>query len=583
MVKAFFQFIKEHKAAYLIGGILAVISGILAIVPNYIIQLFIDSILSQTLNAGQLSRLLLIFAGTALVIYMVDVIWLITLFSKSTLFPKQLRQSLYRRLLTLRTPFYEKYRSGDLITRMTSDIDALGDTLAWGFLIVVSDGTWIVSLLTVMVLTVSWQITLMAVIPLLIFGVVVYYLGMEVDRRYEKSRDSVAQLANEVLEVVDGVRVMRAYGKKELEQARFQERTRQVVTKADALVLLNGLFAQLARLFTGLSTALGLTIGAYKVNQGQLTIGQLITFQIYLGMLNGAIWGMADLVAIYQQGKVSYRKIQELETADDLLEKNGKEILTQIERIDFNHYSFTYPADERATLSNVTFTLHRGQTLGIVGKTGSGKSTLIRQLLRQYPVENPAALTINSLPITAIKRESLESLIGYVPQDHILFSKTVKENILFGKHQATQDHLTQAIQSADFTKDIQHMAQGLETLIGEKGVALSGGQKQRVSMARALIREPDLLILDDSLSAVDAKTERAIIQNIQNLRQSKTNIIITHRLSAVAHADLVLVVEEGRIIEAGSPQYLIEQSGWYAEQFQRQQLEEDQKDAVKNF
>lgn len=580
MIKAFFQFIKQHKLAYTIGGAFAILSGILAIVPNYIIQLFIDSILTDSLTANRLTYFLLIFALTALSIYLVDAIWLITLFSKSTLLPKELRQSLYRRLLSLRTPFYEKYRSGDLITRMTSDIDAIGDTLAWGFLIVVSDGTWIISLLAIMFITVSWQTTLIAVIPLLIFGVVVYFLGMEVDRRYEKARDSVAQLSNEVLEVVDGVRVRRAYGKKELEQARFQERTGQVVAKADALVLLNGLFAQLAKLFTGLSIALGLTIGAYAINQGNMTIGQLITFQIYLGMLTGAIWGMSDLVAIYQQGKVSYRKIQELENADDLLEENGSEILTRIDRIDFNNYSFTYPTDERVTLSNLTFTLHRGQTLGLVGKTGAGKSTLIRQLLRQYPVENPAALTINGLPITSIKIESLENLIGYVPQDHILFSKTVRVNILFGKHQATQTHLDKAIQSADFAKDIQHMAQGLETLIGEKGVALSGGQKQRVSMARALIREPELLILDDSLSAVDAKTERAIIQNIQNLRQGKTNIIITHRLSAVAHADLVLVIEDGRIIEAGSPQTLIDQPGWYAEQYQRQQLEEDQKDAI---
>lgn len=583
MIKAFFQFIQQHKLAYFMGGILAIVSSVLAIVPNYMIQIFVDAILTQTLNANRLLQLLLIFTGTVLLIYVVDVVWLITLFSNSTLFPKQLRQSLYRRLLSLRTPFYEKYRSGDLMTRMTSDIDALGDTLAWGFLIIVFDGTWIVSLLTVMFITVSWQITLIAVFPLLIFGVVVYYLGMEVDRRYEKSRDAVAQLANKVLEVVDGVRVMRAYGKKELEQTRFQERTRQVAAKSDALVLLNGMFAQLARLFTGLSTALGLTIGAYAMNFNQLTIGQLITFQIYLSMLNGSIWGMSELVAIYQQGKVSYRKIQALETADDLIEANGTETLTQIKRIDFNQYSFTYPTDEKATLSNITFTLHGNQTLGIVGQTGSGKSTLIRQLLRQYPVEKPEGLTINGLPITSIKIESLENLIGYVPQDHILFSKTVRDNILFGKEGATQEHLDQALETADFTKDIQHLAHGLETIIGEKGVALSGGQKQRVSMARALIRDPDLLILDDSLSAVDAKTEQAIIRNIQSLRQGKMNIIITHRLSAVAHADLVLVLENGRVVEAGSPQYLIQQPGWYAKEYQRQQIEEEHTDAVKNL
>lgn len=574
MLKAFAQFISKHKLAYLMGGLLAILSGLLAIVPNYIIQHFVDTIVNQQLTAQLLGKLLLLFILTALIIYLVDVSWLIILFGKSALFTKEIRQTLFRRLTYLKMPFYEKYRSGDLITRMTSDVDALGDTLAYGFLILVSDGTWMVSVLTVMFITISWKLALISIVPLLVFGVLVYYLGMEVDRRYEKSRDAVAQLSNEVLEVVEGVRVMRAYGKKELEQLRFQKRTREVMEKFNHMTLLNGLWGPLANVFTGLSTALGLGLGAYYVDKGQISIGQLISFQIYLGMLNGAIWGMADLVAIYQQGKVSYRKIAELRDADDQVEESGSLIIDRIEEIEFNNYEFSYPATDCPVVKGLTFKLEAGQTLGIVGKTGAGKSTLIRQLLRQYPVKDPNSIQINGIPITEYDRQALARLIGYVPQDHVLFSRSVRDNILFGKEQALEEDLAQAIETADFNKDIDRMAKGLETLIGEKGVAISGGQKQRVSMARALIREPELLILDDSLSAVDAKTERAIIKNIQEARAGKTNIIITHRLSAIAHADQVLVLDKGQIVERGTPQDLLKAQGWYYEQYTSQQIEE---------
>ncbi|EHR38377.1 ABC transporter ATP-binding protein [Facklamia languida] len=574
MLKTLARFIKENKITYLIGGSLAIISGILMIIPNYMIQLFIDGLLNETLTHHGFIRLLGIFALVIVLIYVIDTIWLILLFGKSEFFTKQMRGRLFRRLAYLKLPFYETYRSGDLMTRMTSDIENLSATLAYGFLIIVSDGTWMLSILFMMLVIISWQVTLIAVVPLIAFGITVYFVGMAVDRHFEKSRDAVAQLSNEVLEVVDGVRVMRAYGKKQLEQARFQARTQEVADTANQLVLLAALFGPMARLSTGLSTALGLAFGGYFVNQGVITIGQLVTFQIYLTMLNGAVWGMADLVALYQQGNVSYRKIHELEVANDLMEDEGQGSIDQIDRIEFNHYHFTYPGDDQATLTDISFQMTQGQTLGIVGKTGAGKSTIVRQLLRQYPVSDPQAIRINDQPITDIKRSDLVQLIGYVPQDHVLFSRSIRDNILWGKNQASEEDLDLALQIADFKKDLTYMSQGLETLIGEKGVAISGGQKQRTSIARAIISQPDLLILDDSLSAVDGKTERAIIQNIESIRQGKSTIIITHRLSAVAHADWIIVVEEGRIVEEGTPQDLMAKEGWFYDQYLQQQMEE---------
>lgn len=571
MLQSLWAYINQHRKVYLLGSFFAILMGLLALIPNYIIQLFIDDIVTETLTGQSFLVYLLIFALSMFGVYFSDMTWVRLLFGQSARYQKELRSQVFRRLLALRTPFYEKFRSGDLMTRMTSDIDMMGQAIGYGFMILVSDGTYLISVLFMMFFTISWQATLASIIPLIIFGILVHFIGKEVDKRYEISRNAVAQLSNEVLEVVDGVRVMRAYGKRGLEQARFQQRTKEVVATSNNLIILNGLWGPVARLFSGLSNAIGLLYGGYLVSQDQLSVGQLITFQIYLGMLNGVVWGMSDLVAIYQQANVSYRKITELKMADDLVEASGDRSIDRIETIEFKDYSFTYPGDENQTLKQISFIINRGQTLGVVGKTGAGKSTIIRQLLRQYPVKHKESLLLNGYPITDYKIEDVEKLYGYVPQEYVLFSRTVAHNIYFGNKEATTEMLQEAIRISDFDKDVHRMSQGLNTLIGEKGASISGGQKQRISIARAIIRQPELLILDDSLSAVDAKTERAIIQNIQDLRSDKTNIIISHRLSAVANADFVIVVEGGNIVESGSPNQLMDQQGWYYEQYLKQQ------------
>lgn len=573
MLKTFWSYIKKHPIIYGIATFFAILSSGLTLIPNLIIQQFVDGFVDQTLTAKGLTFVLSVFFISVVIIYVVDVFWVMILFGQSFRYQAELRRETYQKLLHLRTPFYECFRSGDLMTRMTSDIDYLGDTIGYGFMLIVSNITWAISILTIMIITTSWKATTISVLPLILFGYIVFRLWKKIDILYEDNRDSVAKLSNEVLEMVDGIRVMRAYGKKDLEQQRFETRTTAVLKKANNLVVYNGAIGQVAKLLTGLSTAIGLTYSGYLISQGQMTIGQLIAFQIYLGMLSGAIWGLSDIVLVYQQGNVSFRKIQELLAADDQLEKAGDETISAIDHIEFSDYQFQYPTNDSTTLSTIAFELQRGQTLGIVGKTGSGKTTLVRQLLRQYPVSTTGALKINGRSIQDYDMTELEGLIGYVPQEHILFSKTVGHNIRFGNRHADEREMSAAIESANFTTDLEHMTEGLATLIGEKGVSISGGQKQRVSIARALIRKPDLLILDDSLSAVDAKTERAIIDNIRTIRQDKTNIIVSHRLSAVAEADKILIIEDGAIIEQGTPQALMASKGWYYEQFMTQQME----------
>lgn len=580
MLTIFWSYIKKHPYIYSLATVFALLSSGLAIVPNYLIQRFIDAMVNETLTNQNLGTYLAIFLVSIVLIYLVDITWVVLLFSQSYRYQNTLRKQLYQRLLQLRTPFYERFRSGDLMTRMTSDIEFLGDTIGYGFMLIVSNVTWALSIFTIMVVTISWQATVISTFPLVLFAWAVFKLWQKVDVLYEANRDAVATLSNEVLEVVDGVRVMRAYGKKELEQIRFQKRTSEVLEKADHLVLYNGAVGPIAKLFTGLSMALGLTYSGYLISQGQMTIGQLISFQIYLGMLSGSIWGLSDIVLVYQQGNVSFRKVEEILTADDLVEKNGHQPLTGIENITFSDYSFKYPTSDTPTIQKINLDIQKGETLGIVGPTGSGKTTLIRQLLRQYPVSSTGNLQINQQEIQHYAIADLEKLIGYVPQEHVLFSKNVAYNIGFGKHHATDEDILEVVASADFTKDVARMPEGLETLIGEKGVSISGGQKQRISIARGLIRQPELLILDDSLSAVDAKTEQAIIKNIQAIRKNKTTIIITHRLSAVANAQKVIVMDQGAITEYGTPDALLRQKGWYYQQHLKQQLEDTQHENI---
>ena len=575
MIRSLASYISQHRTRFIIGVIFALVNSLALLVPNYIIQRFVDGLVQQTISVSKSIQLVGVLFAAGVISYLSQLIYLRTIFYQGIRYQAELRQSMFDKLLTLRQPFYEKFRSGDLMTRMTTDIDMMGNMLSWGTIIALGDGLYMIAIIVVMSWVVSWQAALVSSLPLVLFGIAIYYIGQQVDQRYERSREEVTKLSNEVLEVVEGVRVIRSYTTTQVEQARFTERTQQARDKTNDYIVYNASYGPVSRFFSGLSTAAGLLYGGYMVKAGQITVGQFVAFQMYLGMLSDFVWGAADLVAIYKQANISFNKISELITYPDEVAVPGQVDIDQIDSIEWRDYSFTYPNDTQPTLKDISLTLKRGQTLGIVGKTGSGKSTLVRQMLRQFPVENTEQFLLNGRPITDYAIDQIESLISYVPQEHIMFSKTVRYNIEFGLKEATEKQILNAADWADLSKDLARMPAGLDTIVGEKGVTLSGGQKQRISIARALIRQPELLILDDSLSAVDAQTERTIINHIEHVRKDRTNMIVSHRLSAVQSADLIIVMEQGRVVESGTSEQLMAQKGWYYEQYLRQQVEGD--------
>ena len=565
------DYVRKNKWTYLLVAVSLIVYDATLVIPTQVVQRLVDAITKQSLTeAGLFSTIGFLILAT-LVNYGSAFIWHLKLFQQSIHFKFDMQQRAFHKLVAMRTPFYEKFRSGDMMTRFSTDVEMLQDMVGYGLMIILYAGGMIAFVIPVMFL-ISWEISLVGMIPIVIMTFGTYKVSQPLETKVDEARDAISELSNEVLETVEGIRVIRAYSKKDQLSSRFAKKTAALSARWNDIARYRALYMPMYSLMLGLSTVLILGSGLYFMEAGQVSLGQVVALQLYVVSLVEPFAMLSDFILVYQTGKTSFGKLQELiETGDDM-EEDGRKDLDHLREIRLEDYSFSYAQASQPSLKDISLTLKAGQTLGLVGKTGAGKTSLVRQFLRQYPV-GEGTFTINGRPITDYSRKSLEALIGYVPQEHVLFSRTVWENIAMGKVQADQEEIKQAIATAAFEEDVERMADGLDTTIGERGVSISGGQKQRISIARAFIREPELLILDDSLSAVDARTERQIIQNIQQERAGKTNIIVTHRLSAVHHADWVLVLDEGRIIEEGTPDQLLAQEGWYYQQYQRQQAQ----------
>ena len=565
------DYVRKNKWTYLLVAVSLIVYDATLVIPTQVVQRLVDAITKQSLTEAGLMATIGFLLLATLVNYGSAFIWHLKLFQQSIHFKFDMQQRAFHKLVAMRTPFYEKFRSGDMMTRFSTDVEMLQDMVGYGLMIILYAGGMIAFVIPVMFL-ISWEISLVGMIPIVIMTYGTYKVSQPLETKVDEARDAISELSNEVLETVEGIRVIRAYSKKDQLSSRFAKKTAALSARWNDIARYRALYMPMYSLMLGLSTVLILGSGLYFMEAGRVSLGQVVALQLYVVSLVEPFAMLSDFILVYQTGKTSFGKLQELiETGDDM-EEDGRKDLDHLREICLEDYSFSYAQASQPSLKDISLTVKAGQTLGIVGKTGAGKTSLVRQFLRQYPV-GEGTFTINGRPITDYSRKSLEALIGYVPQEHVLFSRTVWENIAMGKVQADQEEIKQAIATAAFEEDVERMADGLDTTIGERGVSISGGQKQRISIARAFIREPELQILDDSLSAVDARTERQIIQNIQQERAGKTNIIVTHRLSAVHHADWVLVLDEGRIIEEGTPDQLLAQEGWYYQQYQRQQAQ----------
>lgn len=566
-------FFRLEKKRYLIGLFFLILCGALELIPPLLLGNAIDDIVRSTISWSSLTRYLLLILGTVGVIYLLTYIWMHRIFGGANLVERLLRTRYMNHLLRMLPPFFEKNRTGDLMAKATNDLRSVAATAGFGMLVMTDSTVYLFVILLAMGFLVSWKLTLAAILPLPIIAVGMVIYGKAIHKRYTAAQDAFGVMNDQVLESVAGIRVVRAYVQEREDERRFKEITDDVYRKNLAVAKVDALFEPTINFSIGLSYVIGLAYGVYMVFQNQITLGDLVSFNMYLGMMIWPMFAIGELINIMQRGSASLDRVNDtLMVAPDVEDPAEPAAVAVPETIEFKHVTFRYPTSGIDNLNNINLTLRRGQTLGVVGRTGAGKSTLLKQLLHEYP-SGSGELLLSGMPIEKLSRDRLHGWIGYVPQEQILFSKSVRENIQFGKRNASDDLIMDAIATAAFDRDLNTLSDGLDTLVGEKGVALSGGQKQRVSLARAFIADPEILILDDALSAVDARTEARIIDNIRNKRAGKTTLISTHRLSAVQHADWIIVLEDGAIAEQGTHEQLLALNGWYREQFERQQVE----------
>ncbi|MDK9678358.1 ABC transporter ATP-binding protein [Weissella cibaria] len=566
-------FIRLEWRSYLLGILALLGVAMLGLIPPIMIGRFANLISERALSGATLCPIIVWIAIATVGQYLLRFGWSYFIWGTSARLERLMRLRLLNHYLEMDKPFFQKHRTGDLLAHATNDINQLQRVAGNGVLQLFDALITGVSVVAAMAVVVNPLLTIRAVVPLLGITLVAQLLGGSISAAFSAVQDMFSQLNNKTQESLMGIKVLKTVGEAAEDTDDFQTKINDSIRATRHAERLDSLFNPAITILTGISFVGTIIYGGYLVQTGALSIGSLITFVTYLSALVWPFLGLGFFFNNLQRGNAAYERITTLLAEQPAtLDKKG---LKQVPRGDLqiDLTTFQYPDATEAALQHVHVTVQAGNTLGLVGPVGSGKSTLIQLLLREFD-QYVGNIKINQIDIREYDKDTYLPAIGYVPQDNFLFSTSVLENIRFADPNISLERVQEAARWAALHDDIMNLPDGYDTQVGEQGISLSGGQRQRLAIARALIINPDILILDDALSAVDAKTEQQILTMLHNQRRGKTTIIATHRLSAVVQAAETLVFEHGRVEARGTHSDLIQQGGWYARMFAAQQLSE---------
>jgi len=560
-------FVKEQWKTYVTMFFLLISIASISLAPAYVLGRAIDTIVSGELTQTTLIWLVFFLALLPTTRYLLSFLYNHLSQKTAQTLSFKMRQKYLAHLFDMDSQFYEKYEKGDLISRVTADLDAITQAASSMLEGIIFNVGVILFAISVMAFTISWKLTLISVVIMPV-GLTILNIIRNRKRKYiKRHREIYADMTEKVLESVEGQRAIRAYVQEDNDLQKEYAAIDADIESWRYIVRFENWFNPLFEVIYGITYILAFAFGIYFIIQQEMSLGGLITFVSYVGMLFGPIISISNIFSQINNATISVDRFDEIMKQVPIVhdEVDSKPII-HFDEIEFKNVTFKYPFDKQPVIKNISFSIKNGQTLGIVGPTGAGKSTLIRQLLREFNVTD-GQVYIDGSSIETYQIEAIRNLVGYVPQSHMLFKRSVEDNILIGNPQASHDAFDKAVKIADFQKDLHYLQNDIQTMVGESGATLSGGQKQRLSIARALIKDPEILILDDSLSAVDAKTEDTIIGHLKDFRKGKTNIIVAHRFSAVRDADLILVLENGKITQRGTHDELLRVDGWYKHQY----------------
>lgn len=562
-------FFKENWVSYLLSALSLLFVSIMPVIPTKILGIAIDDIVMGNVTN---SRIYLYIFGLFIipfVIYLINIFYHYTMNKMGQLLSFKLREQYLEHLFNLDTESFENYYKGDLIARITNDLNSVTG-LATSFI------QNVVYYFSVIVASISMMIIinpLLCICSVIFMPFAIFILNniRKKKREYYKIHHEIyAQMTENVLESIESVKTVRAYGR---EEADFKKTKTAIDNDTKSwwyIQMFESIFTPMFELVYAISYFIAIGLGSYMVVKTIISPGDLVSFLLYVGMLYGPLIGLSNILNTISNINISslrYFEIMDLQPKVEDVE-NPRHVF-KFSEIKFNDVSFKYPFDDFDVIKNINLTIKSGETIGIVGPTGSGKSTLVRQLLREFNVTKGKIL-IDDIPIEEYMIEDVRNMVGYVPQEHILFRRSVDDNILIGNPKATHEQIKFAMGVADFNKDLLMLSEGEHTMVSELGSSLSGGQRQRLSIARAIIKDPEILILDDSLSAVDALTEMNIINQLRETRVGKTNIIVAHCFSAIASADKIIVLEDGKITNVGTHKELLSYDNWYKMQYLNQ-------------
>lgn len=576
IMKKIGSIIYKDKVRILIALIASIASYYFTLYPSDRLSFIVDGIANKEIDfngvVNEITKIIIVGIALYIVYYFKEYYTFIGYDKVIKDLTYELQNDIYRH-----TPvFFSRFSIGEVISRSTNDIsNYIAQAFGYGVLLVF-DGIIYNIFISVLIFNKSNLIYLLLIhIPLVIQTIyLVSRRGIQ-EKYYNKMAKTMDQITEETLENVKGIRVIRAYSLLDKVRNSFVEKLRSYSKSNEKYMKKTLIYQPLNTISAAISYVLAVACGFYFINSGMMTIGELISVCVVIGMLQWPYIAISELVIIIIEIRQATKRV--LEISDRKPEVNNDLAEYDFEfndSIEFKNFNFLY--DDKNVLESINFKINKGETIGIVGKTGSGKTTLIKQLLRLYLIEK-GSLLLDNQGIEKYYDYSVREKMGYAPQEYQLFSKTIKDNILFYRENL-ENNLEQALILSDIKKDIENFKDGINTLVGENGISLSGGQKQRLGIARAILANPDILILDDSLSAVDANTEKTIIENIKNHRQGKTNIIVSHRISAVRHADKILVLENGKVLSEGTHEELLDKCTWYREldEYQNKEVEQNE-------
>jgi ATP-binding cassette subfamily B multidrug efflux pump len=585
------KFFVKYRWHLIPGVVFVIISNIFSVLPAQVIRVAFD-LVTENIGTYQLfagfnrqsmiydifGSSLLLFGVLVLVLSLIRGLFLFfmrqTIILMSRHIEYDLKNEIYSHYQDLSLAFYRRHNTGDLMNRVTEDVSRVRMYLGPGIMYTINTVVLFVLVIYAM-LTVNVRLAIFSVLPLPILAVIIYYVNNIINFRSEKIQERLSALSSFVQENFSGIRIMKSYVRESSVREKFALESDDYKMHSMELVKVQAAFYPTMLLLVGLSNVITIFIGGIEVMKGTITPGNIAEFLVYLNQLTFPVMALGWVTSLIQRAAASQKRINEfLHQQPEIISPDvPKRIINGL--IEFKNVSFIYPDTGIQALNNISFTAHPGEMVAIIGRTGSGKSTIANLLLRMYDTTGGEIL-IDNEPVKLLNLEGYRAQIGFVPQEVFLFSDTIANNIAFSADVLNMPIVEQAAKDAAVYNNIMELDKGFETLIGERGVTLSGGQKQRVSIARAIVKHPQILVFDDCLSAVDTRTEEEILQNLGYIMQGKTNIIIAHRISTIKNADKILVMDNGEIIEQGNHEYLMQHKGTYFELYEKQLLEEEE-------